>query len=168
MTEPLHEPDFSFLGKKIMEINTAIFKAEADPVLLPNNVISTIRVDKQGNIWFFSSCQKNVTPLYERDFHSTLDYFNKEKQARISISGPCRIIPEMEAPEFVLGNVVPSLAERQVLLIRFTIQKAECYNLGTDADDPWLEKLKASFQYWLFAGNNEKRKLTFDLSSTTK
>lgn len=165
MTESIHtNPDFSFLGKKIMEINSAIFKAEADQLLLPNNVISTLRVDESGNIWFFSSCQKNVTPIYNTDFYSRLDYFNKEKNTRISVFGPAQIIPEMEAPDFVFGNVPASLAERQVLLIRFKIEKAECYNLGRDEDDPWLQKLKANFQYWLFTGSGETRKLTFDLT----
>ncbi len=159
-------PDFTFLGKKIMELKTALFKPEADLLPLPNNIITTLKVDAQGTVWFFTSCQKNITPVYDTPFFATLDYFNKEKNTRINVFGAAKLIAEgdEQAKEYLEGFIVPSLAARQILLVKLAIQKADCYNLGMDADDSWLLKLKVGFQNWLYAGSSEKNKLTFDLT----
>lgn len=161
MSESL--PDFTFLGKKIMELNTALFKPETHEVLLPNNIITTLDVDKNGHIWFFTSCQKTVTPDYEEGFYCSLDYFNKESNARINVSGSARLVREDDAAamQYADGFMAPSIAERQVLLVDLAIQKADCYNLGSD--DSWLEKMKAGFQNWLYANNAEKKKFTINL-----
>lgn len=167
MSETLRNtPDFTFLGKKIMELKTALFKPEADLLPLPNNIITTSKVDNLGRIWFFTSCQKNITPIYDTPFFATLDYFNKEKNTRISVYGAAKLVAQdsEDAAAFVEGFLAPSVAARQILLVALNIQKADCFNLGMDADDSWLIKLKAGFQNWLYAGSTEKNKLTFDLT----
>lgn len=158
------EPDFSYLGKKIMEINTAIFKPDTDTMILPNNIITTSAFDKTGHIWFYTSCQKGVNLELVKEIYATLDYFNKERHTRIRIYGTAFLLNEAEAPDaFKEGFNTPSITERQISLVRLSIEKAECFNIGMDADDPWLTKLKASLQTWLYSSENKK--LTFDVKS---
>ena len=48
-----HQEDMLFLKEKIEEIKVALFKADSDSLLrLPNNIISTLRVDMQATFGF--------------------------------------------------------------------------------------------------------------------
>ncbi len=63
----------TFLRSKIEEIRIALFKAEMDSVLqLPNNIISTLKVDDEGYIWFYTSCNGTYAPQVQKEFFHTL------------------------------------------------------------------------------------------------
>jgi len=51
-----NDTHLTFLREKIMETKVALFKSEINSELsLPTNVIQTINVDEEGNIYFFTS-----------------------------------------------------------------------------------------------------------------
>lgn len=157
--------EFIYLGKKIMEINTAIFKPDSETSIIPNNIITTQSFTEDGSIWFYTSCQKNVNIALTKEFYATLEYFNKEKHTRICVNGVATLLTEEEAPEELKsGFGMPSIAARQILLVQFNVQKAEFYNAGMDANDPWFTKLRLSLQSLLLT-SNEKKKFTIDIKS---
>src|SRR5690242_14155633 len=73
-----HHQELLFLKEKIEEIKVALFKAESESVLrLPNNIITTLKVDEEGCVWFFTSCSRHFAQCFDRELPVSLDYYQK-------------------------------------------------------------------------------------------
>src|SRR4051812_13878190 len=67
-----------FVKEKIEKIKVALFRAESESVLqLPNNIISTLKVDDEGYIWFFTSCIRSYAPYLDKELDVSLSYYQK-------------------------------------------------------------------------------------------
>ena len=78
-----HDRNLEFLKEKITDIKIALFKTELNPELqLPNNIIQTFKVEDDGTIWFFTSCNGNHINHIDRSFYA----YTKGKQ-RLSVFG---------------------------------------------------------------------------------
>ena len=91
-----NDENLDFLEKKIKEIRVAMFRAESDALLcLPNNIITTLKTDKDGNIWFLTSCNKKYAKNVDKCFYATLDYYQKGTECRLRISGSASIVEDI-------------------------------------------------------------------------
>ncbi|HAZ92481.1 MAG TPA: hypothetical protein DCX70_03550, partial [Chitinophagaceae bacterium] len=82
------DSNLEFLKERIKEIKIALFRSESYSELqLPNNVISTLQMDNDGNIWFFTSCAGDYADNVEKSFFASLDYYKKGTDCRIRVSG---------------------------------------------------------------------------------
>ncbi len=111
-----------FLQSKIQEIKIAMFKADMDSVLqLPNNIITTIKTDDDGNIWFFTSCNNDsYAKNINEHFYAYLEYYQKGSECRLRIGGKASIIKSHnESGDTSLGN--------KLVLIKLTILQAEYF-----------------------------------------
>lgn len=107
------DKNLRFLQKKIGEIKIAMFKAEIDPLLqLPNNIISTLRTDDEGNIWFFTSFKGNLTKYIYRSFPACLEFYQKGGSFRICTNGKADIVQ---------SNEVAFSSDKNKVLVRFKI-----------------------------------------------
>jgi len=89
------DDNLQFLQKKIGEIKVAMFKAEMNSVLqLPNNIISTIKTDGDGNVWFFTSCNGKYAQNIDKEFYAYLEYNQKGGAYRLRISGKAVVVPD--------------------------------------------------------------------------
>ena len=113
-----------FLQKKIGEIKIARFSAEIDAGLqLPNNIISTLKTDSDGNIWFFSSCRGEHAKNIDQDFYAYLEYYQKGGAYRLRTGGRATIIQDETVPYYTKSkNSIDNL-----VLIRFKIMTAEYF-----------------------------------------
>src|SRR4051794_25179034 len=91
---PHKEEDLLFLKEKIENIRVAFFKLESEIGLqLPNNIISTQQVTKDGHIWFYTSCLGDYTQFMGDDLHVYLNYYSKGI-CLLQIRGKASIIKE--------------------------------------------------------------------------
>ena len=113
-----------FLQKKIGEIKIARFSAEIDAGLqLPNNIVSTLKTDSDGNIWFFSSCRGEHAKNIDQDFYAYLEYYQKGGAYRLRTGGRATIIHDETVPYYTKSkNSIDNL-----VLIRFKIMTAEYF-----------------------------------------
>ena len=113
-----------FLQKKIGEIKIARFSAEIDAGLqLPNNIVSTLKTDSEGNIWFFSSCRGEHAKNIDQDFYAYLEYYQKGGAYRLRTGGRATIIQDETVPYYPKSkNSINNL-----VLIRFKIMTAEYF-----------------------------------------
>lgn len=113
------DKNLRFLQKKIGEIRIAMFKADIDPLLqLPNNIISTLKTDNEGNIWFFTSYKGKFTKIANRSFPACLEFYQKGGAYRICTNGKADI---MEDDSFAFDS-----AKKRVL-IRFKIMHVKYF-----------------------------------------
>ena len=148
-----------FLREKIKQIKIAMFKPEKNDVLqLPNNIISTLKVDDEGNVWFFTSQQGNYAQQPDT-FFAYLDYYQKGGDGRLRINGKASIVTDYDEIDFAVRPSVPGMYG-QILLLKVKIMQAE-YIVSKPAHKiPFKERMKSIFSNMFLA--QEQR--VFDFS----
>jgi hypothetical protein len=113
-----NDEHLEFLQRKIAEIKIALFKAEINEagVPLPNNIISTFKTDMEGNVWFFTSCNEKFIRDFKKDFHASLDYYQKGGAYRLQLSGRATVIHD-----------APGSSQTNVTLVKLKILHAEYF-----------------------------------------
>ena len=114
-----------FLENKIQEIKTAMFRAEIyNELKLPVNIITTLKTDGDGNIWFFTSCNEAYAQHIDKNFFAYLEYHQKDKGYRLRINGLGSIVEgdsEVVEPDTGTGEKI----NHSIILIKFKILHAE-------------------------------------------
>ena len=60
-----HDENLDFLAEKIKDIRIALFKSHINSELqLPNNIIQVLRVEDDGTLLFFTSCNGKPSCLF--------------------------------------------------------------------------------------------------------
>jgi hypothetical protein len=135
--------NLSFLKSKIIQIKIALFKSESDFELqLPNNIIQTLRVEDDGTIWFFTTCNGNHARFMNRSFHASLNYYRKDTGCHLQLAGKACIINDVET-EFAADNDFSTDAYTSVL-IKMKIMQAEFFGNKAVSEITWAEKIKAA------------------------
>ena len=134
-----HNTTLTFLREKIETIRIALFKAEiASELRLPNNIISTLKVDNEGSIWFYTSCNGNYAHEVDKEFFAYLDYYQKGRDSRLRVSGRTTIVEGC-------GSDAAPVDDSNLLLLRMKIMQAEYYGSDAEQQPTWMDKIKATF-----------------------
>ena len=151
-----HDEHLSFLLSKVESLQIALFRAEIRSVLrLPNNIISTLKTDKDGHIWFFTSCSGNHAKTIDKEFYGCLDYYQKGRECRLQLSGKASIV---EDNHHITVPIDPS--PDNIVLIKFKILKAEYFENKHASRSTFREKI-SSFITDLFIEHSHR---AFDFS----
>ncbi|ANE50660.1 hypothetical protein [Flavisolibacter tropicus] len=68
----------TFLQEKIEQIGSAIFFNQSESVLkLPTSLVSNIKVDDFGYMWFFVQKPKQNLQEFDNEFPVRMDFFKK-------------------------------------------------------------------------------------------
>ena len=139
-----------FLQRKIGEIKVAMFKSEINSELqLPTNIVSTLKTDNDGNIWFFTSCNGKYAKNIDKSFYAYLDYYQKGGAYRLRVSGKASIVQDdsmAHAPE-----IKP--AKDNIALIQFKIMHAEYFENKALATSSLKTRIKDFFTE-IFSSHN--------------
>ena len=133
-----------FLREKIKQIKIALFKPEKNDMLqLPNNIISTLKVDDEGNVWFFTSQKGNYAQQPET-FFAYLEYYQKGGDGRLRINGKASIVTDHDEVDFAVKPSVPGMYG-QILLLKVKIMQAEYIVSKPVHKIPFKERMKSIF-----------------------
>ncbi len=134
-----HNTNFQFLKKKIKEIKMAMFRTEIDAELkLPNNIIQTFRVDNDGTVWFFTSCNGNYADNIDRSFYGYLNYYKKGSGCRLQLSGVATIVENED------DGLISIDAATRMVLVKMKIMQAEYYENKIFPNVTFTEKIKSA------------------------
>ena len=149
----------NFLQEKIQEIGSAIFFNLSDSVLkLPTSIVTTVKVDDYGYVWFFIQRPRQSLKEFEREFPVRLDFFRKGKSCFLQVNGKGWMVndPE-EMNSFVTlpdnGDQVPL---NEVVLVKVKIMKAEYYETKTTRNS-WWQNAVSTVTTWFRTSNNYSR-----------
>ena len=150
-----NDTPLNFLREKIQDIKVALFKSEINSELsLPNNIIETISTDREGNVYFFTSCRGNYATQIDHPFYAYLEYHKKGTDTRLRISGKAVIVKEeadMASPE----NEEHGVNLTSIVLVKMKIMQAEYFGQPAQHNDSWTQKIKSSFNH-LFSPSTEQ------------
>src|SRR5919206_1143068 len=124
----------NFLQEKIQEIGSAIFFNLSDSVLkLPTSIVTTLRVDEFGYVWFFVQKPKQSLREFETEFPARLDFFKKGKNCFLQVMGKAWVVtdPEELNTFMTLPEYMKEAALNGMVLVKVKMLKAEYHETQT-------------------------------------
>ena len=155
-----HQQQFSFLQDKIREIGSAIFFNLSDSILkLPTSIVTTLKVDEYGFVWFFVQRPKQSLKEFETEFPVRLDFYKKGKAYFLQVSGKGWVVtdPEEMNSFVTLPEETRQLAMNEMVFVKVKIMKAEYFETKpAKAKNRWWQQAFNSFSAW-FGNSNGYR-----------
>ena len=135
-----------FIKEKMEEIKIALFKADMQSVLqLPNNIISTLKVDDEGYVWFYTSCTGSYASELDKEFYAYLEYYQKGRNTRLRISGKTCIVDSCDEAFISLNGASPD----SLLLLKMKIMHAEYLENEFEKHRGLMHRIKTTFTDFL-------------------
>lgn len=132
----------SFLQKRIEEIGSAIFHNLSEAVLkLPTSVVTTIKVDDYGFVWFFVQKPTQNLREFDQEFPVKLDFYKKGKGCFLQVVGKAYVVtdPEEMNAYVTLPEDIKKLANKNLTLVKVKIQKADYYRTKSEEKASWWQ-----------------------------
>ncbi|MBA2499596.1 MAG: hypothetical protein H0V30_07710 [Chitinophagaceae bacterium] len=142
-----------FLQEKVMELRSALFFSMSDAVLkLPTTIITAIKVDEIGQVWFFVNKPKQNIQEFDREFPYRAEFFKKGVEGQLKISGRATI---MNDPEELNGLVdisdeIKRKAINDLVLVKVKIQQVEYFEPRRVNEYNWLQGIGNKLYHMFF------------------
>ncbi len=138
------EENLVFFKEKIKEIKIALFKSEIDSELqLPNNIVETLKVEDDGTIWFFTTCNGNHARFIDKSFFAYLNYYKKGTDCHFQLCGKAIIVDnDYESPLCILNSFTKG--KYASVLVKMKIMQADFFENKTFTNVSWTEKIKSA------------------------
>lgn len=140
-----------FLQERIEEIGSAIFYNLSNSVLrLPTSVVTSLKVDEYGFVWFCLQKPKQHLSQFEQEFPVKLDFYKKGKGFFLQVAGKAFVVTDPEEMNaYVSGSEdIKKFAGDSVVLLKVKIQKADCYQTNTSGKISWWQQALGSITTW--------------------
>ncbi len=146
----------NFIQDKIAQIQSAICFNLSDSVLkLPTSVITTLKVDDYGFVWFMMQKPKQCLKEFEDEFPVRLDYFKKGINSFLQVSGKGCVVcdPEELNTLGLSDDAFKSFNAQKDVLVKVKILKAECYDTTPTSSHSWFKNRLTAITKWLHHNN---------------
>ena len=143
--------NIEFLRKKIVEIKTALFRSESDADLkLPDNIIRTLRVEDDGTVWFFTTCNGNYARFINKPFYATLAYYKKDTGCSIQLGGNATVVEnDYKSPFHNRRNDEDAY---KIVLVKMKIIQAGVFENKSFGNISWAERMRTVINNLFIAG----------------
>lgn len=123
----------NFLQEKINAIGSAIFFNLSDSVLkFPTAIVTTLKVDDFGYVWFYVQKPKQNIREFEVEFPVRLDFFKKGKNYFLQVLGKASVISDPEdVNSFVLEEGL--VYNNEMVLVKVKMLSADYHETNTNS-----------------------------------
>jgi hypothetical protein len=129
-TTMISDTHLGFLRDRIHEIGSALFFNTSNAAFkLPTSIISALKVDDYGNIWFFLHRPDVFIEDGDKEFPARLDFYRKGKPFFLQVSGKALVLTDTDELNDLV-DLAPELkaeALSHVMLVKVQVQHAEYY-----------------------------------------
>jgi general stress protein 26 len=149
----LPDSSIQFLQDKIEDLRSALFFSLSNAVLkMPTTIVTTLKVDDAGQIWFFVNRPAQFLHQFDKDFPARLDFFKKGKSFYLKINGKARIVDDPEEVNSLvsLPEDIRTQAMFQMVLVKLKIQHAEYFEKEPRQSMNWIQATRSYINKWLF------------------
>lgn len=141
----------SFLQHRIEEIGSAIFYNLSESVLkLPTSIVTTVKVDEFGFVWFMIQKPKQNISEFEKEFPVKLDYYRKGFGCFLQVTGQGFMVTDPEEMNHLvdLPEEVKQSVNDKMTLVKVKIQKADYYETRTMGNASWWQSAWHTITTW--------------------
>lgn len=153
----------SFLQQRIEEIGSALFYNLSEAVLkLPTSVVSTLKVDDYGFVWFFVPKPSQHLAEFEQEFPVKMDFYRKGTGYFLQVMGKGYVVsdPEEMNALVVLPEDIKKMASDNLALVKVRIQKADYYQTRSMHHTNWWQNAWHMLTTW-FGHNSYRHENTY-------
>ncbi len=148
-TTPIH-----FLTEKINDIRRALFFSQNNDIIkMPTSIITVLRVDDEGYIWFFVNRPQQYLDAFEKEFPARLDFFRKGKSYFLQVTGKAHIVTDQDVID-ELADVGPQVQEgavHELLLMKVKMYNAEYFDNSAEEKSYWWQNFTKAIQRWFLS-----------------
>src|SRR4028118_1106737 len=111
----------AFLQEKIEQIGSAIFFNQSESVLkLPTSLVTNIKVDDFGYVWFFVQKPKQNVQEFDNEFPARLDFFKKGVDYFLQVNGKGWVVadPEEQSTFLEMFNDIDATMLEDTVLVK--------------------------------------------------
>ncbi len=88
--------NYQFIAEKISELRTAVmYSMSNDIVRLPNDIVTFVNIDDEGQLWFLSHLPQQLVTECEKEFPARLHFFRKGFDYFVEVSGKATIVSDI-------------------------------------------------------------------------
>ena len=88
MEKLTHDTDLQFIREKIYRLHSAIMYSMSNELIkIPNCIVSVLRIDGEGHLWFQCKAPLLHIQHYEQNFPARLHFFRKGFKYFVEVSG---------------------------------------------------------------------------------
>ena len=147
-----HSFNSTLLRQKIQELKNALFFSENNAVLrMPTTIISVVKVDELGQLWFFVPRPTQALQEFDREFPVRLEFFRKGKGFFLHIKGKAYIVDDPEEVNSLLFEELKEQLSSNMVLIKVKMGKADYFESAIGAHHSgWWHELRTQLRSFLF------------------
>jgi len=144
--------DLPFLREKIQELKNALFFSQNNALLrMATTIVSILKVDELGQIWFFVPRPTQALQEFDREFPVKLEFFRKGKGFFLHITGKAYIVNDPEEINSLLFDDLRQQVSPHMVLIKVKMGKADYFESTLRVrQSGWWRQLRTQLQSWLF------------------
>ncbi|WP_276483873.1 pyridoxamine 5'-phosphate oxidase family protein [Paraflavitalea pollutisoli] len=110
---------------RILEIGSALFANTGNALFkVPTSIISVLRVDQSGNVWFFLNHPNVYMEETDRSFPARLDFYRKGKPFFLNVSGTAEVITDADMIREIAGEKAAGHTSSRVMLVKVQVEHA--------------------------------------------
>ena len=138
-----------FIKNRIQDLRTALFFNLGSSVLkFSTCIVTALKADEEGNIWFFVPMPKQNLEEFDREFLTRLDFFRKGKLFFLSITGRAALVHDHHETDRVIGAEFMEEARRVLVLVRVNILHADYFEASERMELDWLSSVGNGLYTW--------------------
>ena len=129
--------NFEFLREKIYRLHSAIMYSMSNELIkIPNSIVSVLRIDGEGHLWFQCKAPLLHIQHYEQNFPARLHFFRKGFKYFVEVSGST-VITSRELDD-----------KNGTLILKMNINHVE-YTEAQARKRTWLDQLMEESYSWV-------------------
>src|ERR1700733_2810834 len=149
----LNQSDLQFLQDKIQDLKSALFFSQNTSLLrMATTIVSILKVDELGQIWFFVSKPQQALHEFDREFPVKLEFFRKGKRFFLHVAGKAFIVADPEEINSLVYEDIREQAKDHMVLIKVKMLKAEYFEstVAETRHAGWWREMTTQLQAWMF------------------
>jgi hypothetical protein len=141
-----------FLRSKIQELKNALFFSQNSSLLrMATTIVSIVRVDELGQLWFFVPRPQQALHEFDREFPVRLELFRKGMGFYLHITGKAYIVNDPEEVNSLLFDDLKEKMSGDMVLIKVKMGKADYFESTSGTQHSgWWHELRTQLHSWLF------------------
>lgn len=133
--------NLQFIKEKIHQLRTAVMYSMSNSVSrLPNDIVTAVKVDDEGNLWFLSRGPHPGVKEFELSFPARLSFFRKGYDFFIEVSGKAEVVND---------NYTGEKDDQRTLLVKMDMVNIEYTEPHTRRPRNKVELLLENGYKWL-------------------
>ena len=148
----LPQSDLRFLQEKIQDLKNALFFSQNTSLLrIATTIVSVLKVDELGQMWFFVARPKQALHEFDREFPVKLEFFRKGRDFFLHVSGKAFIVNDPEEINSLVHDDIRELAGNDLVLIKVRMMKADYFESSAPAAHAgWWRDLRNQLHTWMY------------------